>query len=107
MDRSRAPRIGVHTLVALLAIGTLVSAGGCAQLLATGMYVWDGGNLAPAECDALEDQRVVVVCRPPASQRFPLCRRLARHCQAGEREAGRKRQGDRRRESARGRQLGR
>ncbi len=71
MDRSRAPGFAAHTTTALLlAVGTLLSAGGCAQLLATGLYVWDGGSLAPAECDALEGQRVVVVCRPPASHEY-------------------------------------
>ena len=39
-------------------------------MLATGLYVWDGGNLVPAECEALEGQRVVVVCRPPASHEY-------------------------------------
>jgi hypothetical protein len=71
MDRSRAGGFTSPSLIALgLTIGTLVSVGGCAQLIATGIYVWDGGNLAPAECDALEGQRVVVVCRPPASHEY-------------------------------------
>jgi hypothetical protein len=71
MDRSCAPGFAAHSTIALLlAMGTLLPAGGCAQLLATGLYVWDGGNLAPAECDALEGQRVVVVCRPPASHEY-------------------------------------
>src|SRR5262245_32917961 len=71
MDRSRAPRVAAHTVYALLLfVGAMLPAGGCAQLLATGLYVWDGGNFAPADCDALEGQRVVVVCRPPASNEF-------------------------------------
>ena len=40
------------------------------QLLATGIYVWDGGNLAAGRVRCLEGQRVVVVCRPPASNEF-------------------------------------
>src|SRR5262245_4229428 len=71
MDRSCAPRVTKCFVVAMLLVGaTLLSAGGCAQLIATGLYVFDGGNLAPAECDALQGQRVVVVCRPPASNEF-------------------------------------
>jgi hypothetical protein len=70
MDRSRAGFATRSVVALLLAIGSVVSAGGCAQLLATGVYLWDGGNLAPAECDALEGQRVVVVCRPPASHEY-------------------------------------
>jgi hypothetical protein len=71
MDRSCASRVAAHSLVALLlGAGMLLAAGGCAQVLATGLYVFDGGNLAPAECRALEGQRVVVVCQPPASNEF-------------------------------------
>jgi hypothetical protein len=54
----------------LLAAGMLVSAGGCPTLLATGIYMWEGGNLVPAECDALRDERVVVMCRPPSSHEY-------------------------------------
>ena len=39
-------------------------------MLATGMYVIQGGNMVPAEFDGLEDQRVVVVCRPPSSNEY-------------------------------------
>lgn len=71
MDRSRAPRVAGRWIVALLLSSAgLISGGGCAQMLATGLYVWEGGNLAPAECDALVGQRVVVVCRPPASHEY-------------------------------------
>lgn len=55
----------------LLAALTLVPSSGCLHLLlATGIYMLEGGNLAPAECKALEDKRVVVFCRQPASQEF-------------------------------------
>ncbi len=71
MDRSRARYIGTNQiLVLLLAAVMLVSATGCPTLLATGLYVWDGGNLAPAECDALRGHRVVVLCRPPSSNEY-------------------------------------
>lgn len=43
---------------------------GCHALMATGIYIWEGGNVVPAECDALEGQRVVVVCRPPSSSEY-------------------------------------
>ena len=54
-----------------LAAATLLPATGCLHmLLATGIYFWEGGNLADAECELLEDKRVVVFCRQPASQEF-------------------------------------
>lgn len=53
-------------LVAL--IGTTT---GCLHsILATGIYLWQGGNVVPAQCDALKGERVVVVCRPPASNEY-------------------------------------
>ena len=55
------------TLLALL----LVSSTGCIHsILATGIYLWQGGNVVPAQCDALEGERVIVVCRPPASNEY-------------------------------------
>lgn len=39
-------------------------------LMATGIYMWEGGNLSPAECELLKEQRVVVFCRPPAATEF-------------------------------------
>ena len=71
MDRSRARLVLYHRLAALLLAATmLVSATGCPTLLATGIYVLQGGNLVPAECDALRDKRVVVMCRPPSSHEY-------------------------------------
>jgi hypothetical protein len=71
MDRSHDRSPAVTCLFALLlAAASLLPAGGCAPLLATGIYVFQGGNLVPAECDALKDQRVVVVCRPPSSHEY-------------------------------------
>ncbi len=56
--------------VALVALGLATSTGCISSLLATGIYYWQGGNVIPAECDALENERVVVVCRPPASHEY-------------------------------------
>ena len=71
MDRSHARFVGLNYVLALLlGCGTLISASGCPALLATGVYVWEGGNMAPAECDALKGHRVVVLCKPPASNEY-------------------------------------
>lgn len=72
MDRSRLPSGALYAAAILaLATLTLVSTSGCVpQLVATGIYFWEGGNVAPAECDALQGHRVVVVCRPPSSNEF-------------------------------------
>lgn len=71
MDRSHAYVVGMNQLVTLVLIAaTLVSAAGCPVLLATGIYVWEGGNLSPAECEALKGHRVVVLCKPPASNEY-------------------------------------
>jgi hypothetical protein len=53
----------------LLAATCLVSTG-CRSLLATAVYMWNGGNVVPAEYEGLEGQRVVVLCRPPASYEY-------------------------------------
>jgi hypothetical protein len=66
MDRA-FPRV---LPLALLAVALAASTGCISGLLATGIYLWQGGNVVPAQCDALEDQRVVVVCRPPASHEY-------------------------------------
>jgi hypothetical protein len=55
---------------ALLIAVCLMSTGCISQLLATGIYMWNGGNVVAAECEALNEQRVVVLCRPPASYEF-------------------------------------
>lgn len=60
---------GTATAVALLAAACLTSTG-CRSLLATAIYMWNGGNVLPAEYEGLENQRVVVLCRPPASYEF-------------------------------------
>jgi len=71
MDRSRALFININQLGALLLAGMLlVTATGCPALMATGIYLWEGGNLVPAECDALKNERVVVMCRPPSSHEY-------------------------------------
>src|SRR4029077_3511341 len=59
MDRSHARFVSMkYVLTLLLAAATLISSTGCPAILATGIYLWDGGNLAPAECEALKGHRV-------------------------------------------------
>jgi hypothetical protein len=71
MDRSRVRLVAFNQFGGLLLSATaLISAGGCPALMATGIYVLQGGNLVPAECEALEDHRVVVMCRPPSSNEY-------------------------------------
>jgi hypothetical protein len=71
MERSHG-RVPIAVCLAAFAFvaATLLATGGCAPLLATGLYVWEGGNVVPPECEALKDQRVVVVCRPPSSHEY-------------------------------------
>jgi hypothetical protein len=57
-------------MVLLLAMGVTSCTGCLHSLLATGIYIWQGGNVVAAECEMLEDQRVVVVCRPPSSYEY-------------------------------------
>lgn len=71
MDRSGAWIVAANRYAALLLGATLlVSSGGCPAILATGIYVFEGGNMAPAECDGLKGERVVVMCKPPSSSEF-------------------------------------
>lgn len=58
------------SLVLLLSLVVLPSTGCIHSILATGIYLWQGGNVVPAECEALEDERVVVICRPPSSHEY-------------------------------------
>lgn len=69
MDRSRTFRL--HSVSILLLATVVITSSGCLHsLLATGIYIVQGGNVVPADCDALEDERVVVICRPPASHEY-------------------------------------
>ncbi|MEN1681189.1 MAG: hypothetical protein AAGJ46_16500, partial [Planctomycetota bacterium] len=64
-------RHGYTRFAALLGVLALLPSTGCLhQLIATGIYVFEGGNLVDADCEALESKRVVVFCRPPASSDF-------------------------------------
>ncbi|TWT33441.1 hypothetical protein KOR34_32730 [Posidoniimonas corsicana] len=54
----------------LLASLCLLPSAGCPALIASGVYFWEGGNLVDAQYDGLEQQRVVVFCRPPSSSTF-------------------------------------
>jgi hypothetical protein len=69
MDRA-FHRLSRWAILATAAIGCVASTGCLHSLLATGIYMWQGGNVVPAECNALEKERVVVLCRPPASHEF-------------------------------------
>jgi hypothetical protein len=53
-----------------IALATLAISSGCHQLLATGVYVLEGGNVEPAQCKEFEGKRVVVVCRPPSTSEY-------------------------------------
>ncbi len=55
----------------LLLTTMVASTAGCLpSLIATGIYVFQGGNVVPAECEDLVEQRVVVICRPPSSHEY-------------------------------------
>ena len=59
------------TAAALTVMAGIVSAPGCLHhLVATGIYIFQGGNLVPAAYEGLEEKRVVVVCRPPSSSEY-------------------------------------
>ncbi len=62
--------LGGGALIGFLSLIALASTGCIPSLIATGIYAIQGGNVVPAECDALEKQRVVVLCRPPASHEY-------------------------------------
>lgn len=54
-----------------LALMLLSTTTGCLHsLIATGIYIWQGGNVVPAQCEDLVGKRVVVVCRPPSSNEY-------------------------------------
>ncbi|WP_428306038.1 hypothetical protein [Lacipirellula sp.] len=57
-------------MLACIGLGCVASTGCISMLMATGIYMWNGGNTVEAECDKLEKERVVVLCRPPASHEF-------------------------------------
>lgn len=60
-----------NRFAALLGVLALLPCTGCLhQILATGIYIIEGGNLVDADCDAMQGRRVVVFCRPPASSDF-------------------------------------
>jgi hypothetical protein len=69
MDRSFVCN-RMRCLAALAAVVMLSTTGCFHSILATGIYILQGGDVVPAECEALEDQRVVVICRPPSSHEY-------------------------------------
>jgi hypothetical protein len=74
-------------VTATVSVVLIAAASGCiAPLLATGIYVAQGGNVVPAEFEGLNGKRVVVLCRPPASSDFrhasaprSIARRVSQH----------------------------
>lgn len=72
MERSGRPRTFPKRAVLLAStLAVVVPSTGCLpQLAATGIYFWEGGKMEAADCRALEGERVVVVCRPPASNEY-------------------------------------
>jgi hypothetical protein len=71
MDRFHARFASANRTVAVVVGLVLVAAyAGCSSILATGMYVFDGGNNVPADFDGLKNSRVVVMCKPPSSSEF-------------------------------------
>lgn len=69
MDRTSF-RPKSHTLALLLGLLLLPTTGCLHGILATGIYLWQGGNVVPAQCEDLVDERVVVICRPPSSHEY-------------------------------------
>lgn len=70
MDRSHVSPL-VRTLWTGAFLLLLLPSTGCLhQILATGVYLVEGGNRVDADCEALEKRRVVVFCRPPASSEY-------------------------------------
>ncbi|MEQ8849781.1 hypothetical protein [Botrimarina sp.] len=69
MDRP-VSRLFCCCVLAVVAVAPLSIGCHPGLLMATGIYMWEGGNLAPAECELLEQKRVAVFCRPPAATEF-------------------------------------
>jgi len=69
MERSFS-RQQSYILASLMALVMVTTSGCLHSILATGIYLWQGGNVVPAQCEVLEDARVVVVCRPPSSNEY-------------------------------------
>lgn len=73
MDRSSSLRSKTISRTVLFALVVLFSGAttGCLHtILATGIYLFQGGNVVPAQCEALNGERVLVICRPPASNEY-------------------------------------
>ena len=58
------------SMICLLGLMLVTSTGCLHSIVATGIYLWQGGNVVPAETETLEGQRVVVICRPPATNEY-------------------------------------
>lgn len=68
---SAGPHAPATRLLAAPLLACVLGATGCAPMLLPSLvYLWQGGNVVPAECKELEKKRVVVFCRPPASSEY-------------------------------------
>ncbi len=56
--------------LAIMAMALVPSTGCLHQILATGIYLAEGGNMVDANCRALEGRKVVVFCRPPSASEY-------------------------------------
>lgn len=54
----------------LLVLLSLPTSAGCPMLLASGVYLWEGGYFEEAQYEGLKQQRTVVFCRAPSSSGF-------------------------------------
>jgi hypothetical protein len=69
MERSHSRQGRPFALALVLLL--LCSTTGCLHsLIATGIYIWRGGNVVDAQCEDLKAERVVVVCRPPSTNEY-------------------------------------
>ncbi|MEQ8209684.1 MAG: hypothetical protein RH917_07610 [Lacipirellulaceae bacterium] len=66
---TRSPRTAL-ILSVIISTACIASTGCLHSLVATGMYIFQGGNVVDASCDELEGERVVVLVRPPASNEY-------------------------------------
>jgi len=69
MDRSFSRSLQ-HAATVVMVLMACTTTGCLHSILATGIFLWQGGNVIPAECDALKGERVIVICRPPSTNEF-------------------------------------
>jgi predicted nucleic acid-binding protein len=64
------PRYATRVSLALVALTLLPTTGCIHLLLATGIYMFQGGNIKDAEYEGFKKKTIVVFCSQPASQEF-------------------------------------